>query len=405
MSTKLSTMTAEEQLEIIQAGTVEILDKEELLEKLRRGKPLRVKIGFDPTAPDLHLGHIVQLQKLKDFQDLGHRIIFLVGDFTAMIGDPTGKNETRPSLSRDEVKANAQTYIDQVGKVLDIANAEVRYNSEWSDKLKPQDIIKLMSHYNVARLLEREDFFTRYKNGQAIAIHEFFYPLSQAYDSVALEADIELGGTDQTFNLLVGRKIQKDYGQASQTVITMPLLVGTDGSKKMSKSLDNYIAVQDDPKDKFGKIMSISDDLMWDYWRILRLCSAQELTRMRAATEENQENPRDIKLSLAGKIITLIDGVEQAQLAQDAFISQFSKGNKPDDIKESTIQATDEGVPLANLMKQLDMTPSTSEALRLIDARAVAMDDKLIESNLILHKGESFLLRVGKRRYAKVKIL
>lgn len=405
MSTKLSTMTAEEQLEIIQEGTVEILDKEKLLEKLRRGKPLRVKIGFDPTAPDLHLGHIVQLQKLKDFQDLGHRIIFLVGDFTAMIGDPTGKNETRPSLSRDEVKVNAQTYIDQVGKVLDIANAEVRYNSEWSDKLKPQDIIKLMSHYNVARLLEREDFFTRYKNGQAIAIHEFFYPLSQAYDSVALEADIELGGTDQTFNLLVGRKIQKDYGQESQTVITMPLLVGTDGSKKMSKSLDNYIAVQDDPKDKFGKIMSISDDLMWDYWQILRLCSATELTRMRAAVDENQENPRDIKLSLAGKIITLIDGIEQAQLAQDAFISQFSKGNKPDDIKESTIQATEEGIPLANLMKQLNMTPSTSEALRLIDARAVAMDDKLIESNLILHKGESFLLRVGKRRYAKVKIL
>ncbi|MCH9664995.1 MAG: tyrosine--tRNA ligase, partial [Gammaproteobacteria bacterium] len=398
-------MTAEEQLEIIQEGTVEILDKEKLLEKLRRGKPLRVKIGFDPTAPDLHLGHIVQLQKLKDFQDLGHRIIFLVGDFTAMIGDPTGKNETRPSLSRDEVKVNAQTYIDQVGKVLDIANAEVRYNSEWSDKLKPQDIIKLMSHYNVARLLEREDFFTRYKNGQAIAIHEFFYPLSQAYDSVALEADIELGGTDQTFNLLVGRKIQKDYGQESQTVITMPLLVGTDGSKKMSKSLDNYIAVQDDPKDKFGKIMSISDDLMWDYWQILRLCSATELTRMRAAVDENQENPRDIKLSLAGKIITLIDGIEQAQLAQDAFISQFSKGNKPDDIKESTIQATEEGIPLANLMKQLNMTPSTSEALRLIDARAVAMDDKLIESNLILHKGESFLLRVGKRRYAKVKIL
>lgn len=404
MHTKLPTAAATEQMEVIQAGTVEIIDKDELLSKLIKGKPLRVKLGFDPTAPDLHLGHVVQLLKLKDLQDLGHQVIFLVGDFTAMIGDPTGKNETRPALTRAEVKHNAQTYIDQVSKILDIDAVEVCYNSEWSDQLSPQDMLKLMSHYNVARLLEREDFFTRYKNGQPIAVHEFFYPLSQAYDSVKLRADIELGGTDQTFNLLVGRKIQKDYGQESQIIITTPLLVGTDGSKKMSKSLGNYIAVSDDAKDKFGKVMSISDELMWDYWRILRLSSVADIQKMRDSTIAGTDNPRDIKLSLAEKIVALIDGHEQAQQAKDSFISQFSKGKIPDDIKEFVIEAMAEGIPLANLMKQLEMTSSTSEALRLIKSRAVAIDDKISEANIVVHKGQEFLLRVGKRRYAQVKI-
>lgn len=404
MNTKLNSVTAEEQLEIIQDGTEEIINKEDLLKKLSKDTPLRVKIGFDPTAPDIHLGHVVQLLKLKDFQDLGHQIIFLVGDFTAMIGDPTGKNETRPSLTREEVKRNAETYIEQVGKILDIDAVEIRYNSEWSDQFKPHEIIKLMSHYNVARLLERDDFYTRYKNGQSIAVHEFFYPLSQAYDSVALKADVELGGTDQKFNLLVGRKIQKDYGQESQSVITTPLLVGTDGSKKMSKSLGNYIAVCDSAQDKFGKVMSISDDLMWDYWRILRLCSTAELVKMREEVASSTTNPRDIKLSLAEKVVVLIDGDEQAQVAKDAFISQFSKGKKPDDIKESKVEVTAEGIPLANLMKDLEMTPSTSEALRLIKSRSVAIDDKITETNITLYKGESFLLRVGKRRYAQVSV-
>lgn len=401
---KLTAKTAEQQLEIIQAGTVEIIDREDLLKKLRKGKPLRVKIGFDPTAPDLHLGHVVQLRKLKDFQDLGHQIIFLVGDFTAMIGDPTGKNETRPSLTREEVKRNAKTYIDQVSKILDINTAEVRYNSEWSDKFKPQDMIKLMSHYNVARLLEREDFSTRYKNGQAIAVHEFFYPLSQAYDSVALKADIELGGTDQTFNLLVGRKIQRDYAQESQTVITTPLLVGTDGVKKMSKSLGNYIAVCDDAKEKFGKVMSISDELMWDYWQILRLCTDSDLKEMQEQVATNKTNPRDIKLLLAEKVVGLIDGAGGAAAAKETFIAQFSKGGRPDDIKEITLKAPAEGMPLANIMKASAMTTSTSEALRLIKAGAVAIDDEISDSNITKHKGDAFLLRVGKRRYAQIKL-
>lgn len=404
MNTKLSSKTAEQQLDIIQAGTVEIIDREDLIKKLRKGKPLRVKIGFDPTAPDLHLGHVVQLLKLKDFQDLGHQIIFLVGDFTAMIGDPTGKNETRPSLTREEVKRNAQTYIEQVSKILDIDTAEVRYNSEWSDKFKPQDMIKLMSNYNVARLLEREDFSSRYKNGQAIAVHEFFYPLSQAYDSVALKADIELGGTDQTFNLLVGRKIQRDYAQESQTVITTPLLVGTDGVKKMSKSLNNYIAVCDAAKDKFGKVMSISDELMWDYWQILRLCTTEELKKMQESVAAEQQNPRDIKLQLATKVVGLIDGPKAAEEAKETFIAQFSKGGKPDDIQEITLKVTAEGLPLANIMKDSAMTPSTSEALRLIKAGAVAIDDQISASNVTKHKGDGFLLRVGKRRYAQIKL-
>lgn len=397
-----------QQMEIIQQGTAEIIDPKELFERLssKKNGQMRIKIGFDPTAPDIHLGHLVQIRKLRDFQELGHRIIFLVGDFTAMIGDPTGKNETRPSLSRDEIKVNAATYIDQVGKILDINNAEVRYNSEWLDKFTPQDMIKLMSQYNVARLLERDDFFIRYSQGQPIAVHEFFYPLAQAYDSVALECDVELGGTDQTFNLLAGRKIQKDYGQPSQIVITTPLLVGTDGQKKMSKSLDNYIAIMDSAKDKFGKVMSISDDLMWDYWRILRLSTDDELVKMQDAVKNDKENPRDIKLSLAQKVVELIDGSKVAVETRESFISQFSGGNLPEDIPVINIEVPPAGLPLANLIKLIKFTSSTSEALRLIKAGAVHIDkNKVTGKNAVVQKGKSFTLRVGKRRYAQINLI
>ena len=396
----------EDHLELISQGAVDLVEREELIERLKQGRPLRIKIGFDPTAPDIHLGHIVQLNKLRDFQDLGHRIIFLVGDFTAMIGDPTGKNETRPPLSSEEVQANAETYTNQAGKILDIANTEVRYNSEWLSKFSPRDMIKLMSQYSVARLLEREDFFSRYKSGQSIAVHEFFYPLAQAYDSVALEADVELGGTDQTFNLLVGRKIQRDYGQQSQIIITMPLLVGTDGTKKMSKSLDNYIAILDSPKDKFGKIMSISDELMWEYWRILQLCSDADLSKMQYEVKENGMNPRDIKLSLAEKLVEKIDGKKESMMAREAFISQFSQGNLPEDMNKVDIEVPVGGLPLASLIKLLNMTPSTSEALRLMKAGAVYVDDtRVTDTSQTMEKGKKFVLRVGKRRYAKVKLI
>ncbi len=399
-------MSPEEQLKIIRQGTSDIIGEDELLAKLKKGKSLRIKIGFDPTAPDLHLGHLVQLKKLKDFQDLGHKVIFLVGDFTAAIGDPTGKNETRPPLSRKEIEENAKTYISQVGKILDVEKTEVRYNSEWFDKLSPQEIIKLMAHYNVARLLEREDFYTRYKEGTAIALHEFFYPLAQAYDSVALKADVELGGTDQTFNLLVGRKIQKDYGQESQAVIVLPLLVGTDGVKKMSKSLNNYIAFLEPPTEMFGKVMSISDELMWDYWEYLRLCDGEALVNMKQDATTGEVNPRDIKLELAEKIVCLLHSKEQAAAARESFMSQFSRGIQPADIPEKSLQVSADGIAIGNLLKDAGLTASTSEALRLIKAGAVLIDNEKIEdTKFIAAKGAEFILKAGKRRYAKIKLL
>lgn len=398
-------MTPEQQLKIIKRGATAVIGEEELLVKLKKGKTLRVKIGFDPTAPDLHLGHLIQLQKLKDFQDLGHKVIFLVGDFTASIGDPSGKNETRPPLKRDTIKQNAQTYISQVGKVLDVDKTKIHYNSEWCDKLTPPDIIKLMAHYNVARLLEREDFYTRYKSGVAIALHEFFYPLVQAYDSVALAADVELGGTDQTFNLLVGRKIQKDYGQESQAVVVLPLLLGTDGVKKMSKSLKNYIAFLDKPNDMFGKIMSISDHLMWDYWEYLSLCNSVELAKMKDDATSGKLNPRDIKLDLAQKIVCLLHSRESAEKAKDSFISQFSHGIIPEDIQEQSIQVSEDGIGIAALIKQVGLTSSTSEAIRLIKGGAVFVnDEKIIEPSRSFIKGNEFILKAGKRRYAKIKL-
>lgn len=394
-----------EQLAIIKEGAEEIINEEELVTKLKRGKPLRIKIGFDPTAPDLHLGHLVQLKKLREFQELGHQVIFLVGDFTACIGDPSGKSETRPPLSRAEVKKNAATYAHQVFKILHKENTLIRYNSEWSDSFKPQDLIKLMAHYNVARLLEREDFATRYRLGQAIALHEFLYPLIQGYDSVALEADIELGGTDQTFNLLVGRKIQRDYGMESQVVITLPLLEGTDGVKKMSKSLNNYIAFEDKPIDIYGKLMSLSDDIMWRYWQLLRLCSPAELAEMKRLVAKGA-NPRDIKRKLAWTVTSCLHSAAAADSAQQKFIAQFSKGEIPQDIPQLVIgPVTEEGMPIANVLKETGLTKSTSEALRLLAAGAVQLNhSRLTDKAFKVRKGDEALLQVGRRRFAQVKV-
>lgn len=374
--------------------------------KLARGKPLRVKIGFDPTAPDLHLGHLVQLHKLKEFQDLGHQVIFLVGDFTACIGDPSGKSETRPSLSAAEVKKNARTYTRQVYKILDKRATLVHYNSEWSAQLSPEELIHLMAHYNIARLLERDDFANRYKQGQSIAVHEFLYPLMQAYDSVALKADVELGGTDQTFNLLIGRKIQRDYGQESQVVLTLPLLEGTDGVKKMSKTSYNYIAFEDSPPEIYGKLMSLSDQLMWRYWDILRLCTAAKLIEMKESVKRGK-NPRDIKRSLAWQLTARLHSAAAADAAQAAFIAQFSGDALPQDIPTHCIaSATAEGMPIARVIKEAGLTSSTSEALRLLSAGAVEINRKRIEDkSLVLKKGEKALLRVGKRRFAQVELI
>ena len=401
----MKNITVAEQLNIISSGAEEIIHEEELMTKLARGKPLKVKIGFDPTAPDLHLGHLVQLQKLKEFQDLGHQVIFLVGDFTACIGDPSGRSETRPPLSRKQVEKNAQSYTEQAYRILDRKRTLIRYNSEWSNSYTPQELIQLMAHYNVARLLEREDFATRHRLGQAIALHEFLYPLIQAYDSVALKADIEMGGTDQTFNLLVGRKIQRDYGQESQVVITLPLLEGTDGVKKMSKSLNNYIAFADKPQDIYGKLMSLSDQMMWRYWEILRLCPSAELEEMKKSVKEGT-NPRDIKRKLAWLLTNRLYSAAEADTAQQAFIAQFSRGAPPQDIPHRLIgPAAKEGMPIANVIKEAGLVGSTSEALRLLAAGAVQMDHtKISNKSLLLKKGDKALLRVGKRRFAQVEI-
>ncbi len=397
--------TINEQLAIIKEGVEEIINEEELTAKLKLGRPLKIKIGFDPTAPDLHLGHLVQLKKLSEFQQLGHQVIFLVGDFTACIGDPSGKSETRPPLSPTEVKKNAATYTQQVFKILHKENTIIRYNSEWCDSLKPQDLVRLMAHYNVARLLEREDFATRHRLGQAIALHEFLYPLIQGYDSVALEADIELGGTDQTFNLLVGRKIQRDYGIESQVVITLPLLEGTDGVKKMSKSLNNYIAFEDEPINIYGKLMSLSDDAMWRYWQLLRLCSLSELAAMKQ-TVASGTNPRDIKRRLAWQLTSHLHSSAQADRAQQDFIAQFSKGELPKDIPEIVIgPVAEEGMPIANVLKEAGLTQSTSEALRLLAAGAVQLNhNKLRDKTFKLKKGDEALLQIGKRRFVQLKV-
>ncbi|NMH64812.1 tyrosine--tRNA ligase [Shewanella salipaludis] len=387
----------------IKRGTDEILLEADLLEKLKEGRPLRIKLGADPTAPDIHLGHTVILNKLRAFQELGHEVIFLIGDFTGMVGDPSGKNSTRPPLTREQVLANAETYKEQVYKILDPAKTRIEFNSSWLEPLGAAGMIRLASKQTVARMMERDDFKKRYASGQSIAIHEFMYPLLQGYDSVALEADVELGGTDQKFNLLMGRELQKAEGQKPQAVIMMPLLEGLDGVKKMSKSANNYIGVSEPANEMFGKIMSISDELMWRYFELLSFRPLAEIEQFRQDIAQGA-NPRDTKILLAKEIITRFHDAASAEAAHQAFIDRFQKGAIPDDIPEVALIAP-EGLPIANLLKDAGLVASTSDAMRMIKQGAVKMDgDKLDDSRLLLPAGTQAVFQVGKRKFAKVSV-
>ena len=391
-------------LELIKRGIDEFIGEEELIKKLAKNKRLVVKAGFDPTAPDLHLGHTVLINKLKHFQDLGHRVIFLIGDFTGMIGDPSGKNKTRPTLKSEDIKENAKTYKKQIFKILDPNKTEVLFNSAWCNKLGAEGIIKLAANYNLARMLEREDFNTRYKNNQSIAIHEFLYPLIQAYDSIALEADVELGGTDQKFNLLVGREMQRAFDQEPQAVITVPILEGLDGVKKMSKSLHNYVGIDEAPEEMFGKIMSVSDDLMWRWFDLLSFRSNQEIADLKKEQKAGK-NPRDIKILLAKELIERFHSEKDAQNAEEAFINRFQKGIIPSDIEEVSISIKGNEIPLPNLLKDVDLVSSTSEAMRMIKQGAVKIDDNKIEDpKATIKKNTSGVFQVGKRKIKKVSI-
>jgi tyrosyl-tRNA synthetase len=386
----------------IRRGAEEILVESELIEKLETGRPLRIKAGFDPTAPDLHLGHTVLLNKLKQFQDLGHEILFLIGDFTGMIGDPTGKNVTRKPLTPEQVQENAKSYQEQVFKILDPDKTTVVFNSHWMNKMSSADMIRLASNHTVARMLERDDFDKRYKGGQPIAIHEFLYPLIQGYDSVELNADVELGGTDQKFNLLMGRELQRAYGKAQQSILTMPILEGLDGVQKMSKSLNNYIGINDSPKDMFGKLMSISDELMWRY---IDLLSFKALSAIQAWKEEVAagSNPVEIKKTFAVEIVARFHGEEAGIEARQGFENQFKKGQIPDDIDEVSLRVDKEGIAIANLLKDSGLTSSTSEALRMIKQGAVKIDgEKIVDKNRRIMAGEQHIFQVGKRKFSKV---
>lgn len=391
-------------LELIKRGIDEFIGEEELVKKLSKKKTLVVKAGFDPTAPDLHLGHTVLINKLKHFQDLGHRVIFLIGDFTGMIGDPSGKNKTRPTLKSEDIKENAKTYKKQIFKILDPNKTEVLFNSSWCNKLGAEGIIKLAANYNLARMLEREDFNTRYKNNQSIAIHEFLYPLIQAYDSIALEADVELGGTDQKFNLLVGREMQRAFDQEPQAVITVPILEGLDGVKKMSKSLDNYVGIDEAPDEMFGKIMSISDDLMWRWFDLLSFRSNQEIADLRKEQKAGK-NPRDIKILLAKELIERFHSAKDAEIAEQVFINRFQKGIIPSNVEDTIITIAGAEIALPNLLKDAKMVKSTSEAIRLIEQGAVKIDEeKIFDPKIRLQKGTTRIYHVGKRRILKISI-
>ena len=391
-------------LEIIKRGCHELLVETELENKLISEKPLRIKAGFDPTAPDLHLGHTVLLNKLRQLQDMGHHILFLIGDFTGMIGDPTGKNTTRPPLTREQVSENAQSYTDQVFKILQPEKTEVVFNSTWMDKLNAADLIKLAATHTVARMLERDDFNKRYRNNQSIAIHEFLYPLIQGYDSVALKADLELGGTDQKFNLLMGRELQKVFGQPQQCILTMPLLEGLDGVNKMSKSLNNYVGITESPKEIFGKLMSVSDQLMWRYFELLSFESLSTIQQWQKEVETGR-NPRDIKVKLAQEIVARFHSQRDAEEALADFETRFKHGALPDEIPESIVQITDNDIPLAQLLKQTGLTASTSEALRMIEQGAVKLDGQKVEDkSLKIQRGNTVIIQVGKRKFAKAII-
>ena len=393
-----------ENLNLIKRGIDELISEDELIAKLKSKKQLIVKAGFDPTAPDLHLGHTVLINKLRHFQQLGHQIIFLIGDFTGMIGDPSGKNKTRPALDEAEIKENAKSYKNQVFKILDPKLTDVRFNSEWSNKLGAEGIIKLASQYNLARMLERDDFNKRYKSNQTIALHEFLYPLIQANDSITLKADLELGGTDQKFNLLVGRELQRAYGQEPQVVITVPILEGLDGKNKMSKSLDNYVGIDESPGEMFGKIMSISDELMWRWYELLSFKSIDEINTLKA-DQANGKNPRDIKIDLAKEIIARFHDDQSANLAESNFINQFQKKNIPDDIEEVSFAISESSIPLVNLLKDCGMTSSKSEATRMIKQGAVRIDEERItDIKHVISSGTSATYQVGKRKFKKITL-
>jgi tyrosyl-tRNA synthetase len=398
------TETVAEALATIKRGCDELIVEEEMVRKLGTGRTLRVKLGLDPTAPDLHLGHTVVLNKLRHFQELGHQVQFLIGDFTGMIGDPSGKNQTRPPLSREQILDNAQTYRAQMSKILDPDKTQVLFNSEWSDKLGAEGMIRLASHYTLARLLERDDFSKRYKAGQAIAVHELLYPLMQGYDSVAMKADVELGGTDQKFNLLVGRELQRHYGQEPQCILTMPLLEGTDGVEKMSKSLGNYIGIAEPAQEIFGKLMRISDELMWRYMELL---SFEDMAKIRAKKKAVSagSNPRDVKIDFAREIVERFHGRNVAQLAAKDFVSRFRDGVLPEDMPEISLPAPASGLAITQLLKQAGLVPSVSEANRMIEQGGVKVDgDRVSERSLVLAKGKTCVVQVGKRKVARVTI-
>ncbi len=397
-------LAVQEARSLILRGAHEVIPESELEAKLLLGRPLRIKAGFDPTAPDLHLGHTVLLNKLRQFQELGHEVLFLIGDFTAMIGDPTGKNVTRKPLDRDAIVENAGTYEQQIYKILDPACTQVLFNNHWLGELKAAEIIHLAAQYNVARMLERDDFHKRYTNNQSIAVHEFLYPLMQGYDSVAMRADIELGGTDQKFNLLVGREIQKAYGQPPQVILTMPILEGLDGVQKMSKSLGNYIGIAESAEEMFGKLMSISDELMWRYLELLSFETMQTIAAWRQQVAKG-ENPRDVKVRLARELVARFHTPAAAEQAHQAFVARFQQGALPENLTEIVLHAPEAGLAIATVLRDAGLVETTSEALRLIQQGGVRINgERLADKKQFLARGETYLLQVGKRRFARVVV-
>ncbi|MCS4504217.1 tyrosine--tRNA ligase [Arhodomonas aquaeolei] len=396
--------TIEESLAILRRGAEEILPENDLRARLEEGRPLRIKAGFDPTAPDLHLGHTVLINKLRQFQDLGHEVIFLIGDFTGMIGDPSGKTATRPALTPEQISENARTYEEQIFRILDPERTRVEFNSRWMGPMKAEGMIRLAAKYTVARMLERDDFHKRYEDNRSIAVHEFLYPLVQAYDSVALEADVELGGTDQKFNLLVGREIQREYGQRPQVILTMPILEGLDGVQKMSKSLGNYVGIREGADDMFGKLMSVSDDLMWRYFELLTFRPLAEIERLRQSVAEGR-NPRDVKFELAEELVGRFHDAAAATRARESFIARFQKGAMPEQMQEVDLDVSGDGLGIASVLKEAGLTPSTSEALRMIKQGAVRIDGERVEDRgLTLGAGGPMVIQVGKRRFARVRL-
>jgi tyrosyl-tRNA synthetase len=398
-------MDIQSQFDLIKRGSDELLLESELLDRLREGRPLRIKAGFDPTAPDLHLGHTVLINKLRHFQELGHQVMFLIGDFTGMIGDPTGKNATRPPLSREQIMENARTYSEQVFRILDPERTEICFNSTWIEPLGAAGMLKLAAHHTVARMLERDDFSKRYAANQPIAIHEFLYPLCQGYDSVAMKADVELGGTDQKFNLLMGRELQKHYGQRAQVVLMMPLLEGLDGVNKMSKSLGNYIGIAEPAQEIFGKLMSISDELMWRYYDLLSFRSADEIRELRKSTLEGR-NPREIKVLLAMEIVTRFHSVEAANHALEEFEARFRHGVLPEDMPEQAVKLDAPAISITKLLKQAGLTASTSDAMRMIEQGGVRLNgEKVTDKALEFPVGAVFVLQVGKRKFSRITLI